>query len=127
MRHATGRGLHPCEQGHNPARGNVNDRPPTLPYATRDGSRARGLGWPIFLGAFQIFWLALFLFSSLFWEGDKNLTRDSLRVLGATVPSVCAFIVAYRNWRHNSRASRRDAAALCLCIWIAAGLVIAWI
>jgi hypothetical protein len=101
-----------------------------LAYATPeenpDAEALRRTWLALLLGVLQIVWLPLFLFSSLFWQGDKELARDSIIIFIAMIPSLAAFRAGYRSCRSLRWSSRPGELVLSLLITALSAFALYW-
>jgi hypothetical protein len=95
-------------------------------YHSTDGQREPSLVAPVLLGILQIPWVALFEFSSLFWEGEKNLLRDSIYVAIGAIPSISALVVGVRRRRCFKKLGRYEQMSVCSVVCVVAALILGW-
>jgi hypothetical protein len=105
---------------------------PILPYAApereaipeRGGS---GMAVTIFLGLFQFFWIGVFIYHSLGWDGPKHLVADSFYEFLMAVPSIAALIDGFCIGQDYFRkANRVGPAIVCFLVSGISAVMVVW-
>lgn len=106
---------------------------PILPYATPrrevipERDRGSGMAVTIFLGLFQFFWIGLFVYHALGWDGPKHVLEDSLYEFLMAVPSIAALLEGFwigQDYLHKS--DRHGRAVVCFVVSGISAVMVVW-